>query len=264
MWPVVLAFGTVAFFLALAGKAKAEPGGAKALTPSPVPPALPPALPPKKKLIATATLPPAVVVKPPEPSGLPAGCTEADREFIANVIQAMGKGTASLDMMRKAHALALRCFPATANAIKDQLDKALLAARAKAIPDPQAALNAMMAAPDAPPSPIPNDPKTGKSLWFMDTRKGQLMAIPRFAPVLALFKKLQGLVSAKQDGRIGDETVVKFRNLMASKGFSGFPTTQAALAANVVKYITVLQQDVPPSRVGARGGSALRSPFPGC
>ena len=255
MWPVVLAFGTVAFFLALAGKAKAESGGAKELTPSPVPPALPPAAPER---VATAV--PGVTVKP---TGLPAGCTEADREFIANVVTAMGKGTASLDMMRKAHDLALRCFPSTAAAIKEQLDNALLAARAKAIKDAPTKLQAMVAAPDSPPSPIPNDPATGKSLWFMETRKGQLMAIPRFAPVLALFKKLQTLVGAKADGRIGDETIVKFRNLMTSKGFAKFPTTQAALAANVVKYITVLSQNVPPIQVGARGGSALNSPFPG-
>lgn len=265
MWPIVLAFGTVAFFLALTGKAKAEPGGVKLLTPSSAPPALPPAatkkvaitLPTGKREVVTL---PAVKVK----LDLPGGCTEADRDFIANVVQAMGKGTATLDMMRKAHAIALKCFPNTASAIKEQLDNALAAARAKALPNPQDALNAMMAAPDSPPSPIPNDPKTGKALWFMDTRKGQLMAIPNFGPVLALFKKIQALVGAKQDGRIGNETIVKFRNLMTSKGFTKFPTTKAALAANVVKYMTVLAQEVSPSKVGARGGSATRPPFPSC
>jgi hypothetical protein len=164
-------------------------------------------------------------------------------------------------MMRKALAVARKCFPATANAIKEQLDKALITAKAKTISDPQKALNAMMAAPDAPPSPIPNDPKTGRSLWFMTTKKGQTMAIPRFGPVLAIFKKLQSLVGAKQDGRIGDETLVKFENLMSSKGFTKFPTTHAALAANVVKYMTVLEQNVPPTSVGARGGSAISAPF---
>ena len=247
MWPIVLAFGTVAFFMSLAGKAKAESGGARKLPPSSAPPALPPALTDVE-----------VKVTPPSSDS-----KEADREFIANVIQAMGKGTASLDMMRKAHAVALKSFPETADAIKEQLDKALLAAKAKAIKDPQTALNAMIAAPDAPPSPIPNDPASGKSLWFMDTRGGQLMAIPRFAPVMALFKKLQSLVGAKQDGRIGTETVVKFRNLMSSKGFKKFPQTQAQLAANVVKYMTILEQNTPTNQVGASGGSVAKAPFLG-
>jgi hypothetical protein len=271
VWPIVLAFGSLAFFLALTGKAKAESGGPKELTPSPVPPALPPAVvpgkAPPKKLIVTKTLPPAAVA-PKAPPGLPEGCKEEDRTFIANVIQAMGKGTASLDMMRKAHAIALKCFPATAGVLKEQLDRALLAARAKAIPDPQAALNAMMLAPDAPPSPIPNDPKSGKALWRMirpkrGKFKNQFIAKPNFGPVKALFQKMQALLKAQKDGDIGPETVVKFRNLMAAKGHAGFPTTAAQLAANIVKYITVLEQDVPASRVGASGGSTLPTPFLG-
>ncbi len=297
MWPIVLAFGTVALFLAIAGKAKAaKPVGVKAITPSPTPPALPPAvqvvvkptLPGAPPVVAPPVVAPPVVAPPVAPAaivpvapvptpptpkpeavvpGLPPGCTEADRTFVANVITAMAKGSASLDLIRKAHALALRCFPATASAIKGQLDKAVEAARAKAIPDARKQLAAIVTAPDAPPSPIPNDPKTGKSLWFITTRGGLVLAIPRFRPVLNLFKKLQASVGADQDGRIGPETVTKFRNKMTSLGFTKFPTTQAALAANVVKYITVIGQKIPAAQVGhhgARGGSALNAPFPGC
>ena len=234
MWPIVLAFGSVAFFLALAGKAKAESGSVNKLTPSTSPPAL------------------------PEPS-----CKQSDKDFVLNVILAMKKGTASLELMRKAHSIALNCLPDTANAIEQQINKAILAAKAKKISDPEQALKAMMASPDSPPSPIPHDPKTDKPLWFMTTKKGQLMAIPNFSPVLALFKKLQSLVGASQDGRIGDETVTKFRNMMSGRGFKKFPTTAPALAANIVKYIAVLGKNVPPTQVGARGGSAAQSPFLG-
>lgn len=242
MWPIALAFGTLAFFLALAGKAKADPGKPKAFPLAPVAPGLPPA----EEL-----------------------CSTEERTFVSNVVAAMGKGTATLDMMRKAHGIASKCFPTTAAAIKGHLDRALLAARAKAEPDPNKQLASLISSPDAPPSPVPLNPKTGKPLWLVFTPKkgkykGQQIAKPKYTLVLNLFKKLQSLIGAEQDGALGPETLTKFRNVMTSKGFKKFPTNAASLASNTAKYIAVLSQNIPSTQVGARGGSALRSPFPGC
>ncbi len=248
MWPIVLAFGTIAFFLALAGKARAE-AGERVPTPRLAPPSLPPALP--------FRLPTAVIRV----------CPKEDKDFVTNVVKAMELGRATLDMMRKAHDIALRCSPEDALKIKDQLDKALISARAKAVAaatdSPLARIKAVLLASDAPPSPIPVKPGTDNPLWEIAKLKGIIVAKPKFEAVLLLFKKLQSLVGAKQDGRIGPKTVSKFRKKMLDRGFTVFPKTQASLAANAAKYSIVISQGVVPTQVGARGGSTANSPFPG-
>lgn len=242
MLPMILMFGGIALLISLSS-GKAHGASKQAPTPSNVVKDLPPMM--QFKLLKK-------------------GCSPEDTRFIADVVAAMGKGSATLDMMQKAHKLAENCMPETAAAIKDQLSKALLAARARAEQDPSKQLAALITSPDSPPSPIPNDPKSGKALWKIVTKKGNTMAIPNFTPVLNLFKKLQSIVGAKQDGRIGNETITKFRNLAKSKGYLKAPTSPASLAANTAKYIAVLTQNIPSNQVGARGGSADRSPFPGC
>ena len=204
----------------------------------------------------------------PEDSGKEGGCTAGEKQFITAVVVAIQSGKATLALMQKAHVIALRCFPETAASIKSQIDRTVAAARAKQVASspsasPQQQLSAIISSPDASPSPIPSDPKSGESLWKMDTRKGRPMAIPQFGPVLDLFKRMQSIVGAKDDGRIGDETIVKFRNLMSSRGFKKFPQTSAQLAANVAKYITVLSQNIPATSVGVKGGKTNNAPFLG-
>jgi len=97
---------------------------------------------------------------------------------------------------------------------------------------------AALATPDNPPAPIPL--KGGKTLWFIETKKGKPMAIPRFPEVLAEFKSFQKIIGVSQDGRIGTDTLKTFIALAAKRGFTSVPKTVPSLAANVTKWGLVL------------------------
>lgn len=249
MWPIVLAFGTVALFIALATReAKAVP---RVLPDRIVPPALPPPRPaPKAEPPPPAPIPRPAVTAPT----LPPGCTQRDLDFVKNTVVALSKGTVSLDLLTKAHALALRCFPATAVQLKIALEKA----RPPVTPGVILNIEELIKAPDNPAEPIPvveAGPDKGKPFWRMTTIRGNFMAIPNFKPILTNFKALQKMIKTKDDGRLGNRTIKAFIAMMVSRGFEKFPKTQGALAANVVKWTEVIRRNTLPAKVGAGEGT---------
>lgn len=223
---------------------------------------------------------------------LATGCTSEDEAFVKSVLKLLASGTeVPPDMIAKAHAIALRCFPATAIELAKAMNRGLpglapipadripvpiptapfsppipelaptpsvpllfprpaepLTARPlpavpevldlKAHPDLLGRATVALATPDNPPAPIPL--KDGKTLWFIETKKGKPMAIPRFPEVMAEFKAFQKIIGVKQDGRIGTDTLKTFISVASKRGFTNVPKTIPSLAANVTKWGLVL------------------------
>lgn len=287
MWPIVLAFGALGAILAVATSSKARAAEGEAPSPAlpPVVPAFPPAiLPPAIPLVAPPAIlpvappvvPPLIVTPPtakPPPSKIittkderevvavvvvkPA-CSVEELAFVQNVIKAIAGGTATLDMAEKALPLSLKCFPQGATILssyitKERLPKVL-------VPVKKAAkIPTIVTEPDRPGKPIPEI--NGKAAWMVTVRSGMIMAIPNFKTSLIVFKELQKAAGAKEDGRIGTGTLKAFMREMKKRGFTKYPKSIAALAANAVKYTHVLEKKYLPAQIGALGGSRNRLPF---
>tara|TARA_R100001244_G_scaffold132394_1_gene108867 strand:- start:13269 stop:14063 length:795 start_codon:yes stop_codon:yes gene_type:complete len=259
--PFVVAAGAIGLVYALTGITTAN-ASAKQL-PAPIDSPTPPGGGGDSN---ASSQPPATRPQSPNTPSAPK-CSPAELAFLQVATLKFKNGSLSLAALQRAIAIADKCAPQTAAVLRAGLANAVAAAQAKKeaakAATPQKQLAIIITSPDAPPSPVPHDAKSGKALWKVKTVKGNKIVIPNFRPVLNLFKAIQSAVNAPQDGRIGDETIVKFRNLMTTRGFKKFPQTAPALAANVAKYLAVLSQNVNPTQVGRSGGSGDPSPFPG-
>lgn len=131
-------------------------------------------------------------------------------------------------------------MPETADKLAQELDKTMT----EKIP-------ALVAAADVPGTTIPIDKNSGKKLWFIDVRGKQKMAIPNYPSQLQAFKALQKAIGGvKADGRIGPGTLNAFVAKMDLLGFTRYPATVEALAANAVKWTEVLKKHFQPGQVG--------------
>ncbi len=218
MWPIVLAFGSIGIFLALARSARADGG-----VPSPALPSVPGAL------------------------VLPSAYSEADHKFVMDVAGAIAKGTATLEMALKALPIALKFFPETAIAINRFVDIEKARRKKKGPPN-------LVSQPDKLATDIPV--VKGKPAWYFTTKKGMLMAIPNFKVSLVVFQTLQRAINAKADGRIGPNSLQKFAKKMKARGFTKYPRDIKSLAANAVKYTEILVKKYPPTKVGGTNATS--------
>lgn len=138
--------------------------------------------------------------------------------------------------------------PTTPAAVKRKAD-AVRAILPKLVKAPDRPAN-FVTSIDGKPAWYQAEVKTGKKVSLSRVGTG-LMIVPNFRAILAVFKTLQATVGASVDGRIGPSTLNAFIARITARGFKQHPLTVAQLAANAVKYITILQQNIPVANVGA-------------